>query len=197
MPEPPPNSFYAPTRAAWRRWLAKHHATSAGVWLIYDKQSSGKRRLSYADAVEEALCFGWVDSRPNRLDEARYMQMFSPRKPRSPWSKLNQERVERLTAAGLMTPAGLAKVEQAKHDGSWSRFDGVAQTVPPDLKRALASSAEARQYFAAFPPSSKRIILEWIASARTAPTREKRIAETVSMAAKNLRANHYRQPKGK
>lgn len=197
MPEPPPNSFHPPTRAAWRRWLAKHHASSTGVWLIYDKQSSGKRRLCYADAVEEALCFGWVDSRPNRLDEARYMQLFSPRKPRSPWSKLNQERVERLTAAGLMTPAGLAKVEQAKQDGSWSRFDGVAQTVPPDLKRALAASAEARLYFAAFPPSSKRIILEWIASARTAATREKRIAETVSMAAKNLRANHYRQPKGK
>lgn len=184
----------AKDRTAWRAWLAKHHAGSPGVWLVYYKKDSGQPSVVYAEAVEEALCYGWIDSRPNKLDDDRYMQLFSPRKPKSPWSKLNKDRVARLIQAGRMTPAGLAKIEQAKADGSWARYDGVETlSVPPDLKRALAANATARKHFGAFSPSSKKIILWWIHSAKKPETRAKRVAETVALAEKNIKANHYRQ----
>jgi uncharacterized protein YdeI (YjbR/CyaY-like superfamily) len=192
-------------RAAWRAWLAEHHdrpeyrggskGQAAGVWLVFDKKASGQRRLTYAEAVEEALCFGWIDSRPNAIDEERYKQLYSPRKPGSAWSKINKQRVDKLIAAGLMTAAGLAKVEAARRDGSWSALDEVEDLeVPADLAAALAQSPRARRYFEAFPPSSKKIILWWIRSAKREATRAERVATTVSMAARNLRANHYRQP---
>jgi uncharacterized protein YdeI (YjbR/CyaY-like superfamily) len=189
--------YYAPDRATWRTWLAANHDTSPGVWLIYYKQGSGKPRVAYADAVEEALCFGWVDSRPNAIDDERFMQLFTPRKGKSPWSKLNKERIERLTTAGLMAPAGLALVEAAKADGTWSSYDAIEElSVPDDLAAALLENPTAQQHFDAFPPSSKKNILWWIESAKKPETRAKRVEETVSMAAENLRANHYRQTKG-
>jgi uncharacterized protein YdeI (YjbR/CyaY-like superfamily) len=185
---------YPRTRRAWRAWLAKHHAVSTGIWLIYDKLSTGRRRLGYAEAVEEALCFGWVDSRPNRLDEERYMQLFSPRKPGSAWSAINKQRVERLVAAGLMTPAGLAKIEAAKADGSWSALDEVeALAVPADLARALRANPKAAEYFESFSRSSRKIILTWIATAKRPETRAARVTETVALASRGLKANHYRQ----
>lgn len=189
--------YYAPDRQTWRTWLEANHATSAGIWLVYYKQGSGKPRVAYADAVEEALCFGWVDSRPNAIDDERFMQLFTPRKGKSPWSKLNKARIERLTAAGLMAPAGLAVVEAAKADGTWSSYDAIEElTVPDDLTAALLENPTAQAYFEAFPPSSKKNILWWIESAKKAETRAKRVEETVRLAAENIRANHYRQPKG-
>lgn len=186
--------FEASDRSVWRAWLAEHHATAPGVWLVYHKKDSGKPSVTYAEAVEEALCFGWVDSRPNTLDDARYMQLFSPRKSGSPWSKINKRRVEDLLARGLMAPAGLAKVEAAKRDGSWNVYDGIEElTVPDDLASALAENAEAARHFEAFSPSSKKNILWWITSAKRPETRAKRVAETVELAAQNRRANHYRQ----
>lgn len=186
--------FYAPDRKTWRKWLEKNHAKKQGVWLIYYKKESGKPRVAYAEAVEEALCFGWIDSRPNALDAERYMQLFSPRKPKSPWSKLNKERAERLIKAGLMAPAGMDKIEQAKKNGTWDSYDEVeVLTMPPDLERALDANPAAKRNFEAFPPSSKKNILWWIASAKRPETRTRRIQETVSLAAKNLKANHYRQ----
>ena len=186
--------YYAPDRRAWREWLEQHHAGSSGVWLIYYKKESGKPRVPYDEAVEEALCFGWVDSRPNVLDDERYMQLFSPRKPGSPWSRLNKRRVERLIAQGLMAPAGMAAIEAAKRDGSWDVYDAIEDlTVPDDLRAALAANDEARAYFDAFSPTSKKNILWWIASARRPETRAKRIEETVRLAAQNIKANHYRQ----
>ncbi len=188
------DSFYASNRQEWRDWLAKNHATSPGVWLIYFKKESGKPRVEYADAVEEALCFGWVDSRPNKIDDQSYMQLFSPRKPKSPWSKLNKERVEKLIQQGLMTPAGLAKIELAKQNGSWNTYDGVETlAVPPDLQAALDANDTARANFEAFSPSSKKTILWWIESAKRPETRAKRVEETVTLAAQNIKANHYRQ----
>ena len=182
------------TREAWRKWLEKHHASAPGIWLIYDKKSTGRRQLTYAEAVEEALCFGWIDSRPNKIDDDHYKQLFSPRKPGSVWSKINKERIEKLIAQGLMTPAGLALVEAAKQDGTWNALDAIDQMeMPPDLAEALAAAPKADQHFSAFSNSSKRIILWWIASARKPETRSKRIAETVRLAAQNLKANHYRQ----
>ncbi len=189
-----PERVYAPDRATWRKWLEQNHATASGVWLVYYKKQSGKPSVSYAEAVEEALCFGWIDSRPNRLDDERYMQLFSPRKPKSPWSRLNKQRVEKLIAQGLMTPAGLAKIEAAKRDGAWDKYNVIEElAMPADLKKALAANKTARQNFEAFSPSSKKNILYWIASAKRPETRAKRIQETVALAAKNLKANHWRQ----
>lgn len=163
MPKKPAlqiETYYAKDRREWRAWLEQNHATAPGVWLIYYKKESGKPRVAYDEAVEEALCFGWVDSRPNAIDDERYMQLFSPRKAKSPWSKLNKQRVEKLIAQGLMTAAGLAKVKTAKQDGTWNSWDAVEElTVPDDLNAALAANKAAEQNFSAFPPSSKKNIL--------------------------------------
>jgi uncharacterized protein YdeI (YjbR/CyaY-like superfamily) len=187
-------SYHPKTRKAWRAWLEKHHAASPGVWVVFYKKATGKARVSYEDAVEEALCFGWIDSVARGVDDERTALRFSPRKAKSVWSRPNKERVARLVADGLMTPAGLAKIEAAKRDGSWSALDAVdAMVVPPDLQAALAANAAAARHFEGFPASSKRIILAWIGGAKRPETRAKRVAETVRLAAKNLRANHYRQ----
>jgi uncharacterized protein YdeI (YjbR/CyaY-like superfamily) len=190
----PENSVHPKTRAEWRAWLEQNHAQSAGVWLISYKKATGKPRFEYAEGVEEALCFGWIDGKANKLDDERSMQYYAPRKTGSGWSKSNKERVERLTEAGLMAPAGLAKVEAAKADGSWNALDAVdALEIPPDLQEALGENAAANGYFAAFPKSVKRAILEWIASAKKPETRSKRIEETVRLAAENQRANQWRR----
>ncbi len=190
----PANSFHPKTRSEWRAWLEKNHARTDGIWLISFKKGTGKSRFEYDEAVEEALCFGWVDSKPNKLDEERSMLWFAPRKAGTGWSKLNKERVERLTAMGRMAPAGLAKVEAAKRDGSWNALDSIeALKIPRDLAKALSANRTAQQYFDAFPRSVKRAILEWIASAKKPETRAKRIEETVTSAARNIRANQWRQ----
>lgn len=187
-------TYHAKTRAEWRAWLETHHSTETGVWLISYKKETGKPRVEYHEAVEEALCFGWVDSRPNSIDDERFMQLYSPRKAGSPWSKLNKERVAALIAKGLMAPAGLARVEAARADGSWGALDAVEElTVPTDLKSALSAVPEAERNFRGFSNSSKKNILWWIASAKRPETRAKRIAETVELAAQNIKANHYRQ----
>jgi uncharacterized protein YdeI (YjbR/CyaY-like superfamily) len=144
--------------------------------------------------VEEALCFGWIDSRPGKLDEERSMLWFSPRKARTGWSKLNKERVERLIQSGLMTPAGLAKIETAKKDRSWNALDASeALEIPPDLAKAFSENRFAKGYFDDFPRSVKKSILEWINNAKKPETRAKRVDETVTQAEKNIRANQWRQ----
>ncbi len=194
MTQTPINSVHCKTRQNWRKWLEKNHARTEGIWLISYKKATGKPRIEYDEAVEEALCFGWVDSKPGKLDDERSMLWFAPRKNKTGWSKINKERVERLIKEGLMTPAGLAKVEAAKKDGSWAALDAVeALEIPPDLDKALAANPTAREYFEAFPRSVKRAILEWISSAKKAETRNKRIEETVRLAAQNIRANQWRQ----
>ena len=194
MAKTPLNSIHPKTRAEWRNWLEQHHTRDEGIWLISFKKATGKPRFDYEEAVEEALCFGWIDSKGNKLDEERSMVWFVPRKPGTGWSKLNKTRVEKLVADGLMMPAGLAKVEAAKQDGSWNALDSVeALEIPPDLEKAFAADQTARQYFDAFPRSAKRAILEWIASAKRPETRARRIEETVTLAEKNIRANQWRQ----
>lgn len=180
------------SRAGWRRWLSANHAREGGVWLVtYKKAADPRRYLSYDDIVDEALCFGWIDSLPRSLDAERSMRLVAPRKAKSGWSAVNKARVERLVAARKMAPAGLRAIERAKADGSWGKLDAVeALVVPRDLAAALG--ARARAYFDAFPRSSKRIILEWIAGARTPETRAKRVEETARLAAENRRANHWR-----
>jgi uncharacterized protein YdeI (YjbR/CyaY-like superfamily) len=193
MGKPPANSTHPKTRAEWRAWLAAHHNRDEGVWMIFFKKATGKPFVTYDDAVEEALCFGWVDSKPNKLDTERSMLWFAPRKGRSGWSNPNKDRVERMTAAGLMIPAGLAKVNAAKADGTWTMLDAVeALEIPPDLANALKLYPAAKENFEAFPRSAKRGILEWILQAKRAETRTKRIEETARLASENIRANQWK-----
>ncbi len=190
----PDNSIHPRTRQEWRDWLEQNHCQDTGVWLISYKKGTGKSRFDYDEAVEEALCFGWIDSKPNKLDEERSLLWFAPRKKGTGWSKLNKDRVERLLQQGLMMPAGLAKVAAAQADGSWNALDAIeALEIPPDLEQALIVNGAAQQKFAAFPKSVKRGILEWIAAAKKPETRAKRVEETAQLAAQNLRANQWRK----
>ncbi len=190
----PPNAIHPKTRAEWRAWLEQHHTQTEGVWLVSYKKATGKARFEYDEAVEEALCFGWIDAKANKLDTERSMLWFAPRKAGTGWSRLNKQRVERLIAAGLMQSAGLAKIEAAKQDGTWNALDAIEELeVPPDLDQALKAHPLADQYFQAFPRSVKRGILEWISTAKKPATRAKRIEETARLAAHNIRANQWRQ----
>jgi uncharacterized protein YdeI (YjbR/CyaY-like superfamily) len=187
---PPRNSIHPKSRAEWRKWLEKNHTRPEGVWLISYKKATGKPRVDYEESVEEALCFGWVDSKGNRLDDERTLLWFAPRKKGSGWAKTNKERVEKLIKAGLMAPAGLAKVEAAKKDSSWSALDAVeALEIPPDLAKAFSKNKTAKEFFDAFPRSARRAILVWISNAKKPETRAARILDTVTKAAKNIRAN--------
>jgi uncharacterized protein YdeI (YjbR/CyaY-like superfamily) len=181
------------SRRELRKWLTLNHERITGVWLTSYKKES-KYYLPYGDLVEECLCFGWVDSLPRALDEARSMHYIAPRKWKSAWSKVNKHKIAQLTRSGLMSSSGLAKVEAAKKDGSWDLLNNVeAGIIDEDLANTLASYPMARKNFDKFPPSSKRLILEWIAQAKRPETRAKRIADTAKKANDNLRANHFRQ----
>lgn len=146
---------------------------------MYAKKGTGIPTVSYDDAVEEALCFGWIDSRVNRVDDLRYRQVFTPRRPGSIWSRPNKQRVERVTAAGAMTPAGAGKVEAAKRDGSWDLLDLVDDLVMPDDLESALVSAGARPGFDTLPVSERKQLLYWVRSARRDATREQRVAEVV------------------
>jgi uncharacterized protein YdeI (YjbR/CyaY-like superfamily) len=193
MSTPPPNSTHPLTVPEWRAWLDANHGQIEGVWVISYKKATGKPALTYDEMVEEALAFGWVDSKPGKLDDERTMLYFAPRKGGSGWSRPNKERVERLIADGRMTSAGLAKVEAAKADGTWTMLDAVENLeVPPDLDAELARYPDARANWEAFPRSARRGILEWIVQAKTPPTRAKRVEETARLAQDNVRANQWR-----
>lgn len=178
--------YYAKDRKEWRKWLEKNHNTSPGIWLIYYKKCANKTCVSYDDAVEEALSFGWIDSKVNKLDNERYMQVFTPRKPKSVWSRLNKQRVKKIIKKGLMTPAGLEKIETAKNDGSWDFLNDIDNLmVPKDLREALNANPSAKSNFKTFSDSIKKQILFWIKSAKRPETRMKRIEKVVILAAEN------------
>ena len=159
-------------RAAWRRWLERHHATSGSVRLALVKATSDARGVRYGEAVEEALCFGWIDSTAGRLDDDRYTVLMTRRTTRSGWSAVNKERIERLVREGRMAAPGLDAIEAAKANGSWSKLDAShALEVPRDLATALRAYPNAKRHFDAFPPSARRIILQWIDDARRPETR--------------------------
>ncbi|WP_326958559.1 YdeI/OmpD-associated family protein [Amycolatopsis sp. NBC_01286] len=174
--------------AQWREWLASR-GTAAAVWLVIRRKHSASPGVLVHEAMEQALCFGWIDSKALRRDAESTYLCFTPRNPKSTWSRVNRDRVARLTAAGLMTPSGQAVVDLARRTGTWDALaeaqDGV---VPPDLARAFDAVAAA--HFAAFPPSSKRLILEWIAKAKRPETRQRRITTTAELARENVRAAH-------
>ncbi len=190
MPTAP--EFYAKDRQAWRAWLEAHHAKEKAVWLIYDKGQN--RSLTYDAIVEEALCFGWIDSVSGKVSDTQAKLYISRRKPKSAWSQSNKTRVAALRAQGLMTPAGEQAVAVAQANGAWEQLEVSDRFErPPELVAQLAANPAAQAFYDAMPPSSHRIILEWIYAAKTEATKLKRIAEAVELAAQGIKAHHYRQ----
>ena len=180
---------HADDRATWRAWLEANHATARGAWLVTWRSRSGRVGLDYEAAIEEALCFGWVDSTGGHVDDERGKLYFAPRKPRSVWAASNKARVERLIGEGRMAPAGLAAIERAKANGSWEILDAVERLeIPEDLAAALEVRPPAAVNFAAFPPSARKMMLGWVALARRPETRAVRITKIAEAAARNERA---------
>ncbi len=173
------------TREEWRAWLEEHCATSQRIWLIYYKKHTGKPTIPYDDAVEEAICFGWIDGLVRRIDDERYMQRYTPRKPRSIWADSNKARVEKMAREGLMTPAGMALVTAAKADGSWDDYDDrkLLADPPRELIVALAEAPEAEEFFNSLAPSHRKQYVWWIRSAKRADTKARRVAKIVERCA--------------
>jgi uncharacterized protein YdeI (YjbR/CyaY-like superfamily) len=181
--------LYVKTSKEWRTWLEKNHTSAEEVWLIYYKKPSGKERIPYIDAVEEALCFGWIDGKIKRINEDYYIQRFTPRRRGSRWSKYNIERVEKLKREGKMQPEGMLAFQEVLEKPYLiydNRSDGDPE-IPEDLIDALKGNSKAFEHFMNFTPSTRRIYSEWLKSARRSETREKRIKKIVELAEKNKR----------
>ncbi|WP_348655489.1 YdeI/OmpD-associated family protein [uncultured Roseivirga sp.] len=193
MPEKVLTTYYPKSKTDWRNWLSKHHDSTQSIWLVYYKTSSNKPTLSWSEAVDEALCFGWIDSTKKAIDKESYMQYFCKRKPNSIWSKINKEKVARLIENNLMTEAGLKSIATAKENGSWNALDDVeALIVPNDLTEALAGCKEALAFFNRLSNSTKKLLLHWVTFAKRPKTRAKRIAEIVESAHKSLKPKQFR-----
>lgn len=177
------------SRAQLRAWLNVNQAQTQSIWLVTFKKGKGPY-VSYDEIVEEALCFGWIDSRPAKLDDARTMLLLSPRRKGSAWSNVNKVRVERLVKAGTLMQRGLTLIEQSKADGSWDRLNDVdALLEPMDLSEALETEPDARRNWDRFAPSSRRGILEWINNAKQVETRQARVQKTATLASQGIKAN--------
>lgn len=178
MPAKELKSYYAKNRKAWRKWLLKYHLTEPGVWLIYYKKDSGKPRVSWDDAVDEALCFGWIDSLAKPIDDERYMQKFTPRQLHSVWSAINKKRTERLIEQSLMMPAGLEIIEAGKKNGSWNKLDHVEDfIIPPDMKKFLVKNKKVRDYYESLGTFRQKQWLYRMHAARLPETKVKRMEE--------------------
>lgn len=187
-------AFNAKNRKEWRKWLEEHHQAETAVRLIIYHKHSKTQGVPYVDAVEEALCFGWIDGIKHKRDEESSYQLFKQRSPKSNWSKSNRDRAAKLIKAGLMTKAGQAMIDIAKRTGTWDALIDVEnEVIPDDLQKLFARNKTAYKNFQAFSASSRKIILGWILSAKRPETRLKRIEQTVALAADNIKANHPRQ----
>ena len=185
-PKPELSVLPFPSADAWRAWLDAHHASSPGLWIQLAKGSAGVASVTYAEAVEGALCYGWIDGHKRALDERYWLQRFTPRAARSKWSKINVEKAEALIAGGLMMPAGLREVERARDDGRWAAAYAGARTavVPDDLRRALDADPQASAFFAKLDGANRYAILFRVEDAKRPETRARRIATFVAMLAK-------------
>jgi len=186
--------IFDPTNLSdWRKWLEKNHLSKQSVWLVCYNKNSGKKSITWSESVDVALCFGWIDSKKIKVDEERTHQFFSKRKARSTWSKINKVKVAQLIEQGLMTDAGYKSIDVAKQNGSWTILDTVENLViPEDLRVEFEKNAVAGAFFDGISKSSKKAVLQWLVLAKTAETRQKRIAEIVECAAQNLRPKHLR-----
>jgi uncharacterized protein YdeI (YjbR/CyaY-like superfamily) len=185
--------FCPASRQEWRFWLQQNHGLKQSVWLVQYKQASGIPTISWSEAVDEALCFGWVDSRKKPIDDEKFMQFFSRRKITSTWSKINKEKIEQLINQGLMVQAGYQSIEVAKRNGSWAILDDVEElTIPEDLEIAFENQPGSKAFFLSLSKSVKKAILQWVVLAKRAETRQKRIAEIAELAAQGLRPVQFR-----
>jgi len=193
MQEKETETFCPANQQEWRQWLKENHRLKQSVWLIYYKMKSDKATMFWSDAVDEALCFGWIDSTRKTLDEETFMQFFCKRKPKSAWSKINKEKIRQLSEAGLMAPAGHEAVETAKQNGSWSILDEVeALIIPGDLEKEFSLHPGSKDFFESLSKSVKKIILHWVVVAKRPETRQKRIAEIAELAAQKLKPKQFR-----
>ncbi|MFV1917782.1 MAG: YdeI family protein [Patescibacteria group bacterium] len=177
----------------WRKWLELNHNKKEAVWLIFYKKKSSNYNLSWSEAVEEALCFGWIDSTKKTIDKERYMQYFSRRKPNSIWSRINKDKINHLTKQGLMVQAGMESVKIANQNGSWIILDDVEKLIiPSDLEIEFANEPNSKEFFLNFTKTTKKSILYWIISAKRDVTRKNRIGQVAKLASKNQKPKQFR-----
>lgn len=190
----PPIETYTPTsQEDWRKWLEENHESRQSIWLIYFTKKSDVPSLTWREAVDEALCFGWIDSTQKKIDEFSFMQFFSKRKPKSIWSKINKDKVQELIDSKKMTKAGLESIEVAKKNGSWTILDEVEELIiPNNLEVAFKEYEGSKDYFLSLNKSVKKMILSWIVLAKRQETRQKHIDEIAESAGQNLKPQHMR-----
>ncbi len=182
------------SREEWRAWLDENHAASTGIWLVFAKKHTGLPTVSYEEAVQEALCFGWIDSILKSIDDRFHMQMFTPRKAKSAWSVSNKARLSKLMKAGLMAPAGLAAVKEAKKSGSWNTYASVdALTMPPELKKALNANPDAKKNWPTYSASAQRSFLHMVNGAKRPETREKRVRRVIDLVSNKVSMSEIRR----
>lgn len=192
MEKKPTPTFCPASQQEWRKWLEENHQTEQSVWLVQHKKKANIPTISWGDAVDEALCFGWIDSIRKSIDGERFIQFFGKRKPKSAWSKINKAKVERLAAEGLMWQAGLDSIAIAKQNGSWGILDKVEElTIPKELAAAFRVNPGSRKYFLGLSKSVKKAMLQWIAFAKRPETKAKRIAEIAELAARQQRPKQF------
>lgn len=186
-------TFCATSRQDWRQWLQDNHSSSQSVWLVYHKKNTNKPSITWIEAVEEALCFGWIDSVKKSLGDDAFMQFFCKRKPTSTWSKINKEKVKRLADDGLMAPAGYASIETAQQNGSWIVLDEVeALIIPKDLEKEFKNKPGSKDFFLSLSKSAKKAMLQWLVLAKQETTRQKRIREIAELASQQLKPKQFR-----
>jgi len=187
------DAFCPASRQEWRQWLKKNHRSKQSVWLVQYRKKTGVPTLSWSEAVEEALCFGWIDSIRKTIDEERFIQFFGRRKPTSVWSKINKAKVEQLIAEGLMTKAGYESIEVAKQNGSWTLLDEAEELmIPKDLEKEFKTQAGSKDFFLSLSRSGRKAILQWLVMAKRPETRQKRIAEIAGLAGQKLKPKQFR-----
>lgn len=196
MNKPIIEQFYPKTKQHLRKWLQKNHLTKDAVWLIFYKKHTGKPSVNWSDAVDEALCFGWIDSKAETIDKDKFRQYFCKRKPTSSWSRINKQKIEVLTAKGLMTQAGFNVIDIAKQNGSWTILDEAEElNIPTELEKAFEKFNHSKEYFSSLSKSKKKNLLQWIALAKTATTKQKRILEIAENASQKQQPKQFRPKK--
>ena len=184
--------FYPETKQHWRKWLETNHIHKDAVWLIFYKKHTGKPSVNWSDAVDEALCFGWIDSKGETIDKDTFRQYFCKRKPNSTWSKINKQKIETLAAKGLIAQAGFDVIDIAKQNGSWTILDEVEELmIPSELEKTFESFENSKDYFSSLSKSKQKVLLQWIALAKTDTTRQKRIFEIAENASKKQQPKQF------
>ncbi|WP_333851910.1 YdeI/OmpD-associated family protein [Epilithonimonas sp.] len=184
--------FYPTSLTAWRKWLQKNHLSKQAVWLVFYTKKSQKKSITWSEAVDVALCYGWIDSKKIKIDEETTRQFFSKRKPQSTWSKINKEKINLLIEQNLMTEEGLKSIETAKKNGSWTILDEVEELIiPQDLEKAFKKHKSSKEYFLSCSKTAKKMMLQWIVLAKQPKTRQKRIDEIAELTGQKKKPKQF------